>query len=195
LDVSTALVDRWFDQGDLSGWRVPGSGHRRVGHRQLLKFLADYGVACPALTTPQLGHLWLSTAAAASVSEFGFEPVTAFDLGVLAAAGAVRCLFGAAHGAAAAAQTVKSFLAAHPHNVALVVWPEDGGPPGFDADRYRVETRTEPADWASAAAALLAMDPRAASARDRRLDARARARAGRREKQRDEGGCDGEVVS
>lgn len=40
--VCPATAVRWFDSGRLRGYRVPGSGHRRVSRDHLERFLKEY---------------------------------------------------------------------------------------------------------------------------------------------------------
>ena len=42
--VATTTVNKWFDSGQLPGFRVPGSRHRRIPQPSLVKFLRDHGV-------------------------------------------------------------------------------------------------------------------------------------------------------
>jgi excisionase family DNA binding protein len=48
-NVSTATVNKWFDSGQLEGYRVPGSRHRRIPHQNLLRFLQQHGAPVDAL--------------------------------------------------------------------------------------------------------------------------------------------------
>jgi len=41
--VSMSTVNKWFDTGQLKGFRVPGSRHRRIPQTVLLQFLHKYG--------------------------------------------------------------------------------------------------------------------------------------------------------
>lgn len=37
-------TSRMFDAGELKGWRVPNSRHRRVSRAELLKFMERHGI-------------------------------------------------------------------------------------------------------------------------------------------------------
>jgi excisionase family DNA binding protein len=39
--VSTRIVTKWFDNGALNGYRLPGSKHRRFTEGQIKTFMAD----------------------------------------------------------------------------------------------------------------------------------------------------------
>ena len=42
--VSTQTASRWVDNGQLPGWRVPFTKHRRVSQKSLIKFMRDNGL-------------------------------------------------------------------------------------------------------------------------------------------------------
>lgn len=42
--VSPRTASKWFDQGQLAGYRIPGSKDRRVPREHLLRFLKDNGM-------------------------------------------------------------------------------------------------------------------------------------------------------
>lgn len=44
VGLSPRTVRKWLDTGLISGYRVPGSKHRRVERKVLLKFAEEYGV-------------------------------------------------------------------------------------------------------------------------------------------------------
>ncbi|MEZ6112756.1 MAG: helix-turn-helix domain-containing protein [Pirellulaceae bacterium] len=48
-NVSTATVNKWFDTGQLPGYRVPGSKHRRIPHDNLVRFLKKHNAPLGAL--------------------------------------------------------------------------------------------------------------------------------------------------
>jgi excisionase family DNA binding protein len=53
LCVAPRTVCKWFDQGRLRGYRVPGSQDRRIPREQLIAFIAEHSLAVPAeLTHP-----------------------------------------------------------------------------------------------------------------------------------------------
>lgn len=39
--VSGRTITKWIDQGWLKGFRIPGSGHRRVAKSDLLRFFSE----------------------------------------------------------------------------------------------------------------------------------------------------------
>ena len=43
-EISTATVIRSIDNGDLEGYKIPGSNHRRVSHNSLVKFIKKYEI-------------------------------------------------------------------------------------------------------------------------------------------------------
>jgi excisionase family DNA binding protein len=49
--VATSTVNKWFDSGQLKGFRVPGSRHRRIPRENLVKFLDDNGISLEKLDT------------------------------------------------------------------------------------------------------------------------------------------------
>jgi len=44
--VSMSTVNKWFDAGQLKGFRVPGSRHRRIPQHDLVRFLHEHGMPC-----------------------------------------------------------------------------------------------------------------------------------------------------
>ena len=42
--VAPSTVSKWFDTGQLKGYRVPGSQHRRIPRQNLMQFLKDNGM-------------------------------------------------------------------------------------------------------------------------------------------------------
>ena len=42
--VAPSTVSKWFDTGQLRGYRVPGSQHRRIPRQSLMQFLKDNGM-------------------------------------------------------------------------------------------------------------------------------------------------------
>ena len=59
--VSMSTVNKWFDMGQLNGFRVPGSRHRRIPQADLLQFLQKYGIPCPALDFAELPKVLIVT--------------------------------------------------------------------------------------------------------------------------------------
>jgi two-component system response regulator RpaA len=47
IHVHTRTVAKWFDQGKLQGFRMPGCQIRRVPREALLAFINEYGLAIP----------------------------------------------------------------------------------------------------------------------------------------------------
>ena len=49
-NLSQQEIIRCFNQGHLKGFRVPGSTHRRIPHKNLVKFMKDNGIPMDALS-------------------------------------------------------------------------------------------------------------------------------------------------
>lgn len=47
IGMSQRTVCRLIDDGWLSGWKVPGSSHRRVARRDLEAFMSEHGIPMP----------------------------------------------------------------------------------------------------------------------------------------------------
>jgi two-component system response regulator RpaA len=47
LQVAPRTVSKWFDQGRLRGYRIPGSQDRRIPQEQLIRFMRDNGMPVP----------------------------------------------------------------------------------------------------------------------------------------------------
>lgn len=45
--VAPRTVSKWFDQGKLKGYRIPGSQDRRIPRAQLVRFLKDHDFTIP----------------------------------------------------------------------------------------------------------------------------------------------------
>lgn len=45
--VSSRTVHKWFDAGQLKGFMIPGSNHRRIPHENLVKFMTEHGIPIP----------------------------------------------------------------------------------------------------------------------------------------------------
>jgi two-component system, OmpR family, response regulator RpaA len=44
LNVSTGSVARWFDSGQLKGYRIPGCRIRRIPRASLISFCREHGL-------------------------------------------------------------------------------------------------------------------------------------------------------
>ena len=42
--VATGTVCKWFDSGQLRGYRIPGGRDRRIPLRELMRFLKTHGI-------------------------------------------------------------------------------------------------------------------------------------------------------
>lgn len=51
--VSKRLPAVWFDKGLLKGFRLPGGGHRRVPHENLVEFLEEHGIPLERLAASE----------------------------------------------------------------------------------------------------------------------------------------------
>lgn len=47
LDVAPRTVSKWFDEGKLLGFRLPGSTDRRITREGVLHFCSEYGIPVP----------------------------------------------------------------------------------------------------------------------------------------------------
>lgn len=47
--VSPATVAKWFDSGNLRGYRIPGSKERRIPYNQLVRFMRAHGISLDSL--------------------------------------------------------------------------------------------------------------------------------------------------
>ena len=53
--VAPRTVSKWFDRGQLQGYKIPGSRDRRIPVRQLLSFMKEHGMPTDAVETgPEL---------------------------------------------------------------------------------------------------------------------------------------------
>ena len=59
--VATSTVNKWFDSGQLKGFRVPGSRHRRIPRENLAKFLRENGISLERLDTATTSTVLLVT--------------------------------------------------------------------------------------------------------------------------------------
>ena len=48
-NVASRTVSKWFDSGQLNGYRIPGSKDRRIPVASLLKFMRDHGIPMDGL--------------------------------------------------------------------------------------------------------------------------------------------------
>jgi excisionase family DNA binding protein len=62
LHVSSRTVCKWFDQGRLRGYRIPGSQDRRIPRDQLLRFVRENELPVPPAFDPWNGDLETFTA-------------------------------------------------------------------------------------------------------------------------------------
>lgn len=93
-NVAPRTVSKWFDSGQLRGYRIPGSKDRRIPLEQLIRFMRAHGIPLDGLETSQTRVLIVDAEAAlvnlleqALVSDQGYEVKTAgsgFQAGVLA---------------------------------------------------------------------------------------------------------------
>jgi len=51
--VAPRTVSKWFDTGQLRGYRIPGSRDRRIPFDQLVKFMKVYGIPLDEIETGQ----------------------------------------------------------------------------------------------------------------------------------------------
>ncbi len=53
-NVAPRTVSKWFDAGQLKGYRIPGSKDRRIPVAQLVKFMKAHGIPLEGLGTGQI---------------------------------------------------------------------------------------------------------------------------------------------
>jgi excisionase family DNA binding protein len=92
-NVAPRTVSKWFDQGHLRGYRIPGSKDRRIPLDQLLKFMRAHHIPLNGLDDGRLRIVLLDpdvafgeALAKALVEEQGFEVTTtacAFEAGAV----------------------------------------------------------------------------------------------------------------
>ena len=51
--VAPRTVSKWFDSGQLRGYRIPGSKDRRIPLQQLIRFMKAHGIPLNGLDTGQ----------------------------------------------------------------------------------------------------------------------------------------------
>ncbi|MEM9111882.1 MAG: helix-turn-helix domain-containing protein [Planctomycetota bacterium] len=49
-NVAPRTVSKWFDSGQLKGYRIPGSKDRRIPVSQLVKFMKEHGIPFDGVT-------------------------------------------------------------------------------------------------------------------------------------------------
>lgn len=49
--VAPRTVSKWFDRGQLQGYKIPGSRDRRIPIKQLLQFMKEHGLPTDAIET------------------------------------------------------------------------------------------------------------------------------------------------
>ena len=54
-------MTKWIDNGELKGWRIPGSKDRRVGYEDLINFCNKNGIPTHYVTRPEhrILRIWL----------------------------------------------------------------------------------------------------------------------------------------
>ena len=50
-NVAARTVSKWFDSGQIQGYRIPGSKDRRIPVANLMKFMKDHGIPFDGLMT------------------------------------------------------------------------------------------------------------------------------------------------
>jgi excisionase family DNA binding protein len=53
-NVAPRTVSKWFDSGQLKGYRIPGSKDRRIPVSALMRFMRDHGIPMDALGAGQI---------------------------------------------------------------------------------------------------------------------------------------------
>jgi len=92
-NVAPRTVSKWFDSGQLKGYRIPGSKDRRIPISQLVRFMKEHKIPLDGLTTGQIRVLIidqdaeiLSTLKSLLSEQTNYEITTAsagFEAGVL----------------------------------------------------------------------------------------------------------------
>ncbi len=52
--VAPRTVSKWFDSGQLRGYRIPGSRDRRIPLAELMRFMKAHGMPTDALNSGQV---------------------------------------------------------------------------------------------------------------------------------------------
>ena len=94
-NVAPRTVSKWFDQGHLRGYRIPGSKDRRIPVDQLIRFMRSNGIPLNGLDVDETRVLvlsgdegWANTLASALEQGGGFK-VTVTATGVRGGRGGV----------------------------------------------------------------------------------------------------------
>lgn len=91
--VAPRTVSKWFDSGQLRGYRIPGSRDRRIPLAELMRFMKAHGMPVEALETGHVRVLLLDSdqqfveLLTKTLQELGLEVCTAsgeFQAGILA---------------------------------------------------------------------------------------------------------------
>jgi excisionase family DNA binding protein len=59
-NVASRTVSKWFDNGHLKGYRIPGSGDRRIPTTELIRFMQANNMPTTSLTADRIRILILS---------------------------------------------------------------------------------------------------------------------------------------
>ncbi|MHC4075108.1 MAG: helix-turn-helix domain-containing protein [Planctomycetota bacterium] len=60
-NVASRTVSKWFDNGHLKGYRIPGSGDRRIPTTELIRFMQANNMPTTSLTADRIRILILSS--------------------------------------------------------------------------------------------------------------------------------------
>src|SRR5690606_15500917 len=92
-NVAPRTVSKWFDSGQLRGYRIPGSKDRRIPVEQLLRFMKAHGMPTTALEAGAVNVLIVdadqefgNVLRKALAAQEGFQAtlaVSAFEAGIL----------------------------------------------------------------------------------------------------------------
>jgi len=92
-NVAPRTVSKWFDSGQLKGYRIPGSKDRRIPVNELIRFMRLHNMPTPAIAVGKIRVLIADAGGASAVplaqalqSKADFEVKTArgnFETGVL----------------------------------------------------------------------------------------------------------------
>ena len=52
-NVAPRTVSKWFDSGQLKGYRIPGSKDRRIPVANLIQFMKEHGIPCDGVQSGQ----------------------------------------------------------------------------------------------------------------------------------------------
>lgn len=83
-NVAPRTVAKWFDRGELRGYRIPGSKDRRIPLNQLIRFMKAHNIPLEGIATGQTQILivdadaqWAETLARALSANGDFQAATA----------------------------------------------------------------------------------------------------------------------